>query len=163
MPDISFSERTSAQRVAERLDKHAAGPLQAFMVPFIEHLHKLIRETRPSQADWRRAMEFLTDVGHASDGRRQEWVLLSDLLGVTPTGPKSFALADCAGTIRDVRVAQFAAGLDPLDDVEWLKNLKAPHHVFEMPRKLHDMGGAGDEFLAKLDEAMRWTLDRDTP
>ncbi|UPA24353.1 dioxygenase [Shinella oryzae] len=83
MPDISFSERTSAQRVAERLDKHAAGPLQAFMVPFIEHLHKLIRETRPSQADWRRAMEFLTDVGHASDGRRQEWVLLSDLLGVT--------------------------------------------------------------------------------
>jgi protocatechuate 3,4-dioxygenase beta subunit len=53
------------------------------MVPFIEHLHKLIRETRPSQADWRRAMEFLTDVGHASDGRRQEWVLLSDLLGVT--------------------------------------------------------------------------------
>ena len=83
MPDITFSERNSAQLVAERLDKHAEGPLPAFMVPFIEHLHKLIRETRPSHADWRRTVEFLTEVGHASDGRRQEWVLLSDLLGVT--------------------------------------------------------------------------------
>src|SRR5690606_1902600 len=26
---------------------------------------------------------FLTEVGHASDDRRQEWVLLSDLLGAT--------------------------------------------------------------------------------
>lgn len=83
MRDISFSESNSAQLVADRLDKHAEGPLQAFMLPFIDHLHRLIRETRPSPADWRRAMEFLTEVGHASDGRRQEWVLLSDLLGVT--------------------------------------------------------------------------------
>jgi len=83
MPEISSSERNSAQLVADRLDKHSEGPLQAFMVPVIEHLHMLVRETRPSHADWRRAMEFLTEVGHASDGRRQEWVLLSDLLGVT--------------------------------------------------------------------------------
>ena len=83
MPEISFSEHNSAQLVAERVGKHAEGPLQAFMVPFIEHLHKLIRETRPTHADWRRTVEFLTEVGHASDGRRQEWVLLSDLLGVT--------------------------------------------------------------------------------
>lgn len=83
MPGKSFSESNSAQLVAERLDRRDGGPLQDFIVPFIDHLHKLIRETRPSPADWRRAMEFLTDVGHASDGRRQEWVLLSDLLGVT--------------------------------------------------------------------------------
>ena len=83
MPDLSFSERNSAQLVAERLDKQAEGPLPTFMVSFIEHLHKLVRETRPTHADWRRTMEFLTEVGHASDGRRQEWVLLSDLLGVT--------------------------------------------------------------------------------
>ncbi|MBX9457623.1 MAG: 6-chlorohydroxyquinol-1,2-dioxygenase [Rhizobium sp.] len=83
MRDLSFSENNSAQRVSERLDRHADGPLQAFMPSFIDHLHALIRETRPSSADWRRAVEFLTEVGHASDGRRQEWVLLSDLLGVT--------------------------------------------------------------------------------
>lgn len=82
MPDMSFSESNSAQLVAGRLGR-AEGPLPAFMVSFIDHLHRLIRETRPSAADWRKAVEFLTEVGHASDGRRQEWVLLSDLLGVT--------------------------------------------------------------------------------
>jgi protocatechuate 3,4-dioxygenase beta subunit len=82
MTDLSFSESNSARRVAERVDPHA-GPLRGFIIPFIEHLHTLIRETRPTHSDWRRTMEFLTEVGHASDGRRQEWVLLSDLLGVT--------------------------------------------------------------------------------
>ena len=83
MADLSFSESNSAQRVAERVERDAGGSLNAFIVPFIQHLHTLIRETRPTHADWRRTMEFLTEVGHASDGRRQEWVLLSDLLGVT--------------------------------------------------------------------------------
>lgn len=83
MVDLSFSESNSARRVAERVDRQAGGPLQDFMLPFIEHLHALIRETRPSHADWRKTMEFLTEVGHASDERRQEWALLSDLLGVT--------------------------------------------------------------------------------
>lgn len=83
MPEISFTERNSAQLVADRLDKRSQGSLPSFIVPVIEHLHEFVRETRPSHADWRKAMEFLTEVGHASDGRRQEWVLLSDLLGVT--------------------------------------------------------------------------------
>lgn len=88
-------------------------------------------------------------------------ITTSDLLGITPTGPGSFALADFAPEIRGIRVAQFAAGLDPLDDVAWLKALKTPYRIFEMPGKLHDMGGAGDEFLATLDKAMLWTLEPD--
>jgi protocatechuate 3,4-dioxygenase beta subunit len=83
MPDISFNETNSVRLVTERLGSPPAGPLHAFLGPLVDHLHQLIRETRPSTADWRRAMEFLTEVGHASDGRRQEWALLSDLLGVT--------------------------------------------------------------------------------
>lgn len=83
MAELSFSERNSAQLVAERLDRHGRGPLHDFMRPFIEHVHTLIRDTRPTHADWRQTIEFLTEVGHASDDRRQEWVLLSDLLGVT--------------------------------------------------------------------------------
>jgi hydroxyquinol 1,2-dioxygenase len=38
---------------------------------------------RPTNADWRDAVAFLTEVGHAADDRRQEWALASDLLGVT--------------------------------------------------------------------------------
>ncbi|MDL2409442.1 dioxygenase [Rhizobium calliandrae] len=82
MTTMSFTEADSAALVAERLAK-CTGPLPAFLVALIGHLHQAIRETRPTAADWRRAIEFLTEVGHASDHRRQEWVLLSDLLGVT--------------------------------------------------------------------------------
>ncbi len=83
----------------------------------------------------------------------------SDLLGMEPSGPGAFALADFAPKLAGLRIAQFAAGLDPLDDTTWLKHLgKIPHLVLKLPNCLHDMGGAGDEFLKKLDEALQWTL-----
>lgn len=79
----SFSESNSAEIVAERLRNGADGRLPQFLVAAVEHLHRLVKETKPSAVDWRQAIEFLTEVGHASDHRRQEWALLSDLLGVT--------------------------------------------------------------------------------
>lgn len=78
----SFTEADSAGLVAERLAQ-CAGPLPAFLTALVGHIHQAIKETRPTHADWRHAIEFLTEVGHASDHKRQEWVLLSDLLGVT--------------------------------------------------------------------------------
>ena len=83
MATPSFSESNSAEMVAERLRNGADGRLPQFLVAAVEHLHRLVKETKPSAADWRHAIEFLTEVGHASDHRRQEWALLSDLLGVT--------------------------------------------------------------------------------
>lgn len=84
-------------------------------------------------------------------------ITASDLLGVDPTGPDTFALADIAPKIQNLKVAQFAAGLDPMDDVDWANNLKVPYRCFDLPDKLHDMGGAGTEFQQKLDEAIEWT------
>ena len=82
-----------------------------------------------------------------------------DLLGVEPSGPGSFALADLAPKLEGLKIVQFAAGLDPLDDTTWQNQLgKIPHLIIKLPNCLHDMGGAGDEFLQKLDEAMKWTL-----
>jgi hydroxyquinol 1,2-dioxygenase len=77
-----FSEETSSEIVAARLlkDESRLGRLLALLV---RHLHEAVREARPTPADWKQAIGFLTEVGHASDDRRQEWVLLSDLLGLT--------------------------------------------------------------------------------
>jgi len=75
-----FSEENSADVVAERL---GADPSSRVLVGLIRHLHGFVRETRPTPAEWREAISFLTDVGHATDDKRQEWVLASDLLGVT--------------------------------------------------------------------------------
>lgn len=79
----SFNEANSAELVAQRLLKAKAGPLPRFLATVVDHLHQIVRETRPTAADWRQAIAFLTEIGHASDDKRQEWVLLSDLLGVT--------------------------------------------------------------------------------
>ncbi len=46
-------------------------------------LHAAIAQLKPTPAEWRSVIEFLTDIGQASDDRRQEMVLLSDVLGVT--------------------------------------------------------------------------------
>lgn len=85
----------------------------------------------------------------------------SDLLGVEPSGPDTFALVDLAPKLKGLAVAQFAAGLDPLDDSSWLKSLRGtPHETIKMPGSLHDMGGAGPEFQEKFTVAMKWTLEQ---
>jgi hydroxyquinol 1,2-dioxygenase len=47
------------------------------------HLHAFVRETRLTEAEWQHAIEFLTATGHLTDARRQEFVLLSDVLGLS--------------------------------------------------------------------------------
>jgi hydroxyquinol 1,2-dioxygenase len=47
------------------------------------HLHAFLCETRLAEEEWRRAIEFLTEVGHLTDDRRQEFILLSDVLGAS--------------------------------------------------------------------------------
>ncbi|MBY5393812.1 6-chlorohydroxyquinol-1,2-dioxygenase [Rhizobium leguminosarum] len=80
---LNFSEATSHDMFAQRLPPSRDNSLPQVLAAAVTHLHTLIREVRPTQAEWRQVIEFLTDVGHASDERRQEWVLLSDLLGAS--------------------------------------------------------------------------------
>jgi hydroxyquinol 1,2-dioxygenase len=47
------------------------------------HLHAFLRETRLTEDEWKRAIDFLTAVGHITDDRRQEFILLSDVLGAS--------------------------------------------------------------------------------
>lgn len=86
MPPVAvvpqFSEETSSEIVASRLLKDDSR-LAQFLATLVRHVHEAVREARPTASDWRRAIQFLTAVGHASDDRRQEWILLSDLLGLT--------------------------------------------------------------------------------
>lgn len=94
----------------------------------------------------------------ALDTHGRYGITASDLLGVDPAGPDTFALADLARQLDGLRVVQFTAGLDLLDDVDWIENVRGPHRVIVMHGMLHDMGGAGPEFQSKLDEAIEWTL-----
>jgi len=53
------------------------------MTSVITHLHAVVKEVEPSNEEWRQAIEFLTQVGHWCNDTRQEFILLSDTLGVT--------------------------------------------------------------------------------
>lgn len=47
------------------------------------HLHDIVAALRPTPAEFRALLDFLTDVGHHTDARRHEWLLLADVLGVS--------------------------------------------------------------------------------
>lgn len=49
----------------------------------VRHLHAFIREVRLTEAEWQQAIDFLTATGHITTDRRQEFVLLSDVLGAS--------------------------------------------------------------------------------
>ncbi|KAF5025497.1 hypothetical protein F66182_2402 [Fusarium sp. NRRL 66182] len=49
----------------------------------VTHLHDLARETRLTTDEWTTAIQFLTQVGQISSDVRQEFILLSDVLGLS--------------------------------------------------------------------------------
>lgn len=57
--------------------------LRELVAGLVRHLHAFARETRLTEAEWFEAVRFLTAVGRACDDRRQEFILLSDVLGLS--------------------------------------------------------------------------------
>jgi hypothetical protein len=49
----------------------------------IRHLHDFVRDVELTEAEWLTAIRFLTRVGQACTDKRQEFILLSDTLGVS--------------------------------------------------------------------------------
>lgn len=57
--------------------------LRELMLALVGHLHDFAREVRLTEPEWEVAIDFLTKAGHITDDRRQEFVLLSDVLGLS--------------------------------------------------------------------------------
>ncbi|HEX4977087.1 MAG TPA: dioxygenase [Nocardioides sp.] len=57
--------------------------LRELMQALVRHLHGFVRETRLTTREWEEAIGFLTACGHITDDRRQEFILLSDVLGAS--------------------------------------------------------------------------------
>ena len=49
----------------------------------VRHLHAAVKEIEPTQEEWFAAIQFLTKTGHTCTDWRQEFILLSDILGVS--------------------------------------------------------------------------------
>nr|WP_251031765.1 intradiol ring-cleavage dioxygenase [Paraburkholderia strydomiana] len=58
--------------------------LRTLMQSLVRHIHAFVRETEPTEAEWMSAIRFLTETGKMCDDVvRQEFILLSDTLGVS--------------------------------------------------------------------------------
>jgi hydroxyquinol 1,2-dioxygenase len=57
--------------------------LRELLQGLVRHLHSYVRELRPTIQEWEYAVEYLTAVGQKCDPTRQEFILLSDVLGVS--------------------------------------------------------------------------------
>ena len=81
-----MSNNSEQQITQNVLDSMAQAPdlrLKQVMTGLITHLHAFIREVELTQEEWALAVEFLTRTGQMCDEKRQEFILLSDITGVT--------------------------------------------------------------------------------
>jgi len=68
------------------LSSFAATPTPRFrelMEALVRHSHAFVREVRLTETEWQAAVDFLARAGHITDDRRQEFILLSDVLGLS--------------------------------------------------------------------------------
>ena len=79
----NLDQTTITESALERLAKCPDPRLKEVMTALIRHVHEFAREVKLTPAEWTRGIEFLTDVGHITDDKRQEFILLSDTLGLS--------------------------------------------------------------------------------
>ncbi|HET6259980.1 MAG TPA: intradiol ring-cleavage dioxygenase [Pseudonocardia sp.] len=57
--------------------------LREILASLVKHLHAFARDVELTIPEWEKAVDFLTRTGHKSDDERQEFILLSDVLGLS--------------------------------------------------------------------------------
>lgn len=78
-----LDETSITQSVLERVANAPDPRTRQISEALIRHLHAFIREIEPTQAEWEAGIAFLTATGHMCTDVRQEYILLSDTLGVS--------------------------------------------------------------------------------
>jgi catechol 1,2-dioxygenase len=78
-----FEEERSADIVNARITEQANPRLKEVMSVLTRHLHAAIKEIEPTHDEWFTAIQFLTQTGQMCTDWRQEYILLSDVLGAT--------------------------------------------------------------------------------
>jgi hydroxyquinol 1,2-dioxygenase len=78
-----FNEQSITQAVIDRLAQCDDPRFKRVMTSLVTHLHDFVRDVQLTESEWIGAIQFLTDVGQTCTEKRQEFILLSDTLGVS--------------------------------------------------------------------------------
>jgi hydroxyquinol 1,2-dioxygenase len=79
----NINEDTITQAVITSMSRCSDDRLRMVMTSLVQHLHSFARDVQLSEDEWFAAIRFLTEIGHITDEHRQEFVLLSDTLGLS--------------------------------------------------------------------------------
>lgn len=78
-----FTETGSVDVVNARMGSDINPRLRQVMASLVAHLHAFIKDVELTQEEWEIAVDFLTRTGQICSDERQEYILLSDVLGVS--------------------------------------------------------------------------------
>src|SRR5712691_5165340 len=81
MPYVTESNLTDVAR--ERWSNIPDPRLREIMTALVKHVHAFVREIEPTQAEWATAIDWLTRTGKLCSDKRQEFILVSDVFGVS--------------------------------------------------------------------------------
>lgn len=78
---LYFTEDASVETVNARMGQNVSPRLAQVMAGLVKHLHAFAKDVHLTQEEWEYAIGFLTRTGQICSGERQEFILLSDVLG----------------------------------------------------------------------------------
>jgi protocatechuate 3,4-dioxygenase beta subunit len=78
-----FTVKNSVKVVQDRSGPKANKRIKFLSDSLVKHLHAFVKETKPTLDEWMEGIKFLTRTGHLSTDWRQEYILLSDVLGIS--------------------------------------------------------------------------------
>jgi hydroxyquinol 1,2-dioxygenase len=79
----NLTEQNLTEAVLGKLDGATDARFKQVMTSLIRHLHAFVREVELTEEEWFAGIQFLTATGQKCDDKRQEYILLSDTLGVS--------------------------------------------------------------------------------
>ncbi len=80
---LPTADRALTERVLASFDTTPSPRLREILRSLVVHLHAFTTDVHLTDGEWAGAVDFLTRVGQISDDRRQEAILLSDVLGLS--------------------------------------------------------------------------------
>jgi hydroxyquinol 1,2-dioxygenase len=78
-----LNHETITDAVLQSFGQTPDARLKEILSSLVRHLHDFAREVELTEAEWSAGIDFLTRVGHMCDDKRQEFILLSDTLGLS--------------------------------------------------------------------------------
>lgn len=78
-----LADEALTQAVLASFARSKSERFQEIMHSLVRHLHAFVSEVQLTEEEWFKGIEFLTRTGHITDAKRQEFILLSDVLGAS--------------------------------------------------------------------------------